>query len=101
MIPTPILAEIEVAHGQLLHTVQVPCDAALMAQLIVDYGEWAQISAVTGDAYRARDRLIQIAALAVAGIDHLDRVVLPSLRPPHTTTPIPVAGPALTFAVTA
>ncbi|NKE46287.1 hypothetical protein HB662_15985 [Roseomonas frigidaquae] len=53
------------------------CDDALpvttFVQLIGDYAGWARVKAREGSAVEARQRLVQVAALAVAAVETLDR----------------------------
>ncbi len=42
-------------------------------QLITDYAGWARVKAREGSSVEARHRLIQVAALAVAAVESLDR----------------------------
>ncbi|MFN9090482.1 MAG: hypothetical protein ACK5V0_02990 [Alphaproteobacteria bacterium] len=43
------------------------------AQLIEDYAGWARVKAREGSMVEARQRLVQVAALAVAAVESLDR----------------------------
>lgn len=45
-------------------------------QLIEDYAGWARVKAREGSMVEARQRLIQVAALAVAAVESLDRRAL-------------------------
>jgi hypothetical protein len=42
-------------------------------QLIADYAGWARVKAREGSPVEARQRLVQVAALAVAAVESLDR----------------------------
>lgn len=46
---------------------------AEFVQLIEDYAGWARVMAVMGSLDKARNRLIQVAALAVAAVEVIDR----------------------------
>lgn len=42
-------------------------------QLLVDYAGWARVKAREGSMVEARQRLVQVAALAVAAVESIDR----------------------------
>ncbi|HEV7266459.1 MAG TPA: hypothetical protein VGN83_16285 [Falsiroseomonas sp.] len=46
---------------------------ATFVQLIADYAGWARVKAREGSHVEARQRLVQVAALAVAAVETLDR----------------------------
>ena len=46
---------------------------AAFVQLIEDYAGWARVKAREGSMVEARQRLVQVAALAVAAVESLDR----------------------------
>lgn len=48
-------------------------DTATFVQLIEDYAGWARVMAGMSSHDKARQRLIQVAALAVAGVEAIDR----------------------------
>lgn len=52
-------------------------DTAAFVQLIEDYAGWARTMAGMGSNHKARVRLIQVAALAVAAVESLDRWHVP------------------------
>jgi len=51
-------------------------DTATFVQLIEDYAGWARVMAGMDSADKARQRLIQVAALAVAAVEAIDRRAL-------------------------
>lgn len=48
-------------------------DTATFVQLIEDYAGWARTMAGMGSLDKARNRLVQVAALAVAAVEAIDR----------------------------
>lgn len=48
---------------------------AEFVQLIEDYAGWARTMAGMNSQYKARNRLIQVSALAVAAIERIDREI--------------------------
>ena len=48
-------------------------DTATFVQLIEDYAGWARTMAGMGSHNKARNRLVQVAALAVAAVETIDR----------------------------
>jgi hypothetical protein len=61
-------------------------------QLIEDYAGWARVMAGMNSPEKARNRLIQVAALAVAAVEAMDRTSVPEVTPEslaRATGPIP------------
>lgn len=50
-------------------------------QLIGDYAGWARVKAREGSMVEARQRLVQVAALAVAAVESLDRRAAGTAQP--------------------
>lgn len=48
-------------------------DIATFVQLIEDYAGWARVMAGMGSLDKARNRLVQVAALAIAACESIDR----------------------------
>jgi hypothetical protein len=75
---TNVLAEVgaertrqDAQWGGAAHDDALPIDE--FVRLITDYAGWARVKAREGSRVEARQRLVQVAALAVAAVESLDR----------------------------
>jgi hypothetical protein len=63
-------------------------------QLITDYAGWARVKAREGSPVEARQRLVQVAALALAAVESLDRRASQRGEGSAAATEEPSASPA-------
>jgi len=87
MTKSPVLAEIaaertrqQAQWGGGAHDDVLPIDE--FAGLIRDYAGWARVKFREGSTVEARQRLVQVAALAVAAVESLDRRARDTAPPP-------------------